>query len=645
MTNQYRDPEQLAATVLESMSDAFLALDGGWRIVYANAMAERVLGKRRTELLGRVLWDAYPELSQDVARGHHERALRSGSVARFEHFCTALDKWMHVHAHPTPDGLAIYFADVTEQKRNEEALRASNQRLAGVLGSIAEGCITFDEQFRFVEINPAARRMIFADRPIQELVGKVIWDVYPQTKGSEFDLQYQRALRDRTAVHFEAKGSIVDKWFEVHACPRNGFLEVYLRDITDRKRAEEELRRSEEECRRVKEEAEAANRAKDHFLAVLSHELRTPLTPVVMTVAALEIDPGLPPNVRADLAMIRRNIGLETRLIDDLLDISRVIDGKMTLMIQPVEVHVLLNSVTDILASDIRTKRLRVEWDLRAADDHVQGDAARLQQVFWNLVKNAIKFTPDGGLITIRTWNEGPRRLFIQVQDSGIGIEPAALPRIFNAFDQGTDHAVTRRYGGLGLGLAISKAIVEMLGGSIRAESDGKQTGARMTIELTCSGGVERLINRIENRGGDDDAKGALRVLLVEDHLDTLSALRKLLESGGFVVTTAMTVEAGFNLAEVHAFDVLVSDIGLPDGTGLDLMRRLRAAGHAFPGIAVTGYGMDRDVKSSLEVGFAAHLTKPVDLSQLAALIRRLTRRPGRGDGQRTSSRDAIDSL
>ena len=392
-------------------------------------------------------------------------------------------------------------------------------------------------------------------------------------------------------------------------------------------------RRAEAEATRSREEAERANKAKDQFLAVLSHELRTPLTPVAMAVAALETEPGLPPRMREDLAMIRRNIALEVRLIDDLLDLSRIVNGKLNLVTQDVEVHVLLTSVVDMVLEDVRSKRLEVKWDLQAKKDRIRGDAARLQQVFWNVIKNAIKFTSRGGTVTIRTWNDASQRLFIEVADTGVGIEPDALAHIFLAFDQG-DGGAGRNLGGLGLGLSISKAIVEMHGGTIGARSEGKDRGAAFTIELPANGvntDVRQSDRRVEAasvRQANASATAAVvRVLLVEDHADTLKILQRLLEMSGYAVTTATTVASAAKLCEAQEFDVVVSDIGLPDATGHDLMRALKARRPELQGIAMTGYGMEQDVQSSLDAGFTTHITKPIDVVALDAVIRRLTHR------------------
>ena len=253
-------------------------------------------------------------------------------------------------------------------------------------------------------------------------------------------------------------------------------------DITDRKQAEEELRVA-------KEEADQANKAKTQFLAVLSHELRTPLNPILLAVSSMLERPTRPEDVRPDLEMIRQNVRLQSRLIDDLLDVMRIVRGKMPLHWEVADVHALINHAIEICRSEVFGKELRLVQELDAAEHHVNADPARLQQVIWNLIKNALKFTASGGTITIRTRDEpsaqgdAERRLAIEVADTGIGIEPDVLPKIFDPFQQG-ESTITRRFGGLGLGLAISKGIVEGHGGTIRAESAGRDRGTTFRVDL-----------------------------------------------------------------------------------------------------------------------------------------------------------------
>jgi signal transduction histidine kinase/CheY-like chemotaxis protein len=386
-----------------------------------------------------------------------------------------------------------------------------------------------------------------------------------------------------------------------------------------------ERRRAEEELRRAKDAAESANRAKDHFLAVLSHELRTPLTPVVAVVSSLEHQP-LPPLVLEDLGMIRRCVELETRLIDDLLDLTRVTRGKLELSPHTISAHAKLENVIRLLRSEADSKNLRIAADLAATRHHVRGDSARLQQVFWNLLRNAIKFTPEGGRITVRSWNPDDARIALAITDPGIGIDPAVLPHVFDPFVQG-ERNVTRQFGGLGLGLAIAKSVIDLHGGQLQADSEGRGRGATFRVLLDTLPAEELNHEDLPAPTAADHPlrQHPVRLLLVEDHPETANVMRRLLTRRGYHVHHADRVATALMLADAEDFDVLVSDIGLPDGSGLDLMRQLRATGHPVAGICLSGFGMPDDVAQSHAAGFAEHLTKPVKLPELEAAIPRLT--------------------
>ncbi len=366
-----------------------------------------------------------------------------------------------------------------------------------------------------------------------------------------------------------------------------------------------------------------ANRAKDNFLAVLSHELRTPLTPVLATAAMLQRDSRLSEDVRESIDVIRRNAELEARLIDDLLDLTRIVRGKVELDRRPVGVDTILRRAVEVCRPEADARRLHLDLDLSCEPLIVDADAARLQQVFWNVLKNAVKFSPPGGSIAIRCRPDAGDAV-VEIRDDGIGIEPDALGRIFNAFEQ-AERRVTRQFGGLGLGLAISKTLVELHGGTISAASAGPGSGATFTIRLPrCPvPGVTPAPHRaalVPDNGNPRSGHG-VRILLVEDHGDTARILQRLLRSAGYEVETAGNVATALALAVPGRFDLLVSDLGLPDGSGLDLMRGLRAHGCALPGIALTGYGQEEDLERTRAAGFRAHLTKPVDLEQLEGAI------------------------
>jgi signal transduction histidine kinase len=400
--------------------------------------------------------------------------------------------------------------------------------------------------------------------------------------------------------------------------PKDGISGLQLartiRYAVERKRAEQVLHQA-------KEAAEAANKAKDRFIASLSHELRTPLTPVLTQVQILERDQRLPADVRDAMAMIRRNIELEARLIDDLLDTTRVATGKMELRPQIVDVHSLVRHSVEICRTEIERKGLRLSLALHAHTPWVCADPDRLQQVFWNLINNAVKFTPAAGSIALSTENGGPGRIAITVADTGVGIDPQVLPRIFEPFEQG-GRSVTRKFGGLGLGLAITRSIVSLHEGVLSVESAGEGSGTRFRVELKTAAPGARAPT--SDRLPHDVAKKRMSILLVEDHENTAKVMSLLLKAFGHDVTHARSVADAMAEATRRMPDLLISDIGLPDGSGLDLMRRLRVVHPHLKGIVISGYGGAEDVQESRKAGFSRHLTKPFNDRALQEAIERV---------------------
>jgi signal transduction histidine kinase/CheY-like chemotaxis protein len=367
--------------------------------------------------------------------------------------------------------------------------------------------------------------------------------------------------------------------------------------------------------------AEAANQAKDHFLAVLSHELRTPLTPALMTLGRLMENPTLPADLRAEIEWVRRNVELESKLLDDLLDLTRLSRGKLELHNEITDLHPLVQHAVDVFcSSQIQRKQIDCKIELAAAEHHVWGDPVRLQQIFWNLLQNAVKFTPEGGRIEARSWNEPSGALTVSLADSGIGIDLEILPRLFDAFEQGVP-SVQRRFGGLGLGLAVCKSLVELHGGTIEAASGGKGRGATFIVTLPTSPAPRHEPAALAPTAEILPAR-SLRILLVEDHEDTRQVMAHFLQTAHHQVQVAQDVASALDLAGQHEIDLVVSDLGLPDGSGLDLMRRLRES-HGLRGVAVSGYGTAEDVAQSLAAGFVEHLTKPVYPAKLKEAITR----------------------
>lgn len=422
-------------------------------------------------------------------------------------------------------------------------------------------------------------------------------------KYQPFEMEYR--LRHHTGEY---------RWLLDRGTPRmtdDGTFEGYIGaaiDIHDQKMAADAIRRANE----------SANKAKDEFLAALSHELRTPLSPVLMLASAMEHSPDLPSQTRADCAMIRKNIELEARLIDDLLDLTRITRGKMMLRFENIDPHPLIEHTLEILRGDLHAKQIHVQATFCTPSPWVCADGVRLQQVFWNILKNAVKFTPQGGSIAIQTYSDG-RQWRADISDTGLGITPEEMPQIFNAFSQGKE-AAEPRFGGVGLGLAISAHLVQEHRGRIWAESMGRGQGSTFHLEvplapMTNSGKVKL--------PPPAPKRHPMRILLVEDHEASRVTLQRLLTHRGHTVSAAACLAEARILADRAQFDIMVSDLGLPDGSGHELMRELSAKYHIC-GIALSGYGMASDLKQSQEAGFHDHLIKPVDVNTLEQAMLRV---------------------
>ena len=560
-------------------------------------------------------------------------------------------------------GVAALISYRSERSREVDSeLEEANGLLNTVLDQAPIGVALFDRELRYIRVNEALARIDGVS--IADHLGKTVSEVLPQL-GSDLVAVLRGVLLTGEPVSREITGETpaspgeLRHWsIYAYALPLRGEIigvGAVCEEVTAKRRAQEELQLA-------MERAEAASEAKDQFLATLSHELRTPLTPVLAIASVLEEEARLPGYVREHLAMIRRNVELEARLIDDLLDLTRISRDQIELRPQPTDVRELLrDALRTCCQQDIDSGRVHVESDFAAASHQVRADAPRLSQVFWNLLNNAVKFTPDGGRVELRTRDEDGQ-LTISVADTGAGIEPAELPHIFDAFvsfDHG-EPAFSTHAGGLGLGLAISRAIVELHGGTIRAESAGRGRGATFTVILPLMTGVPEPAAGVEGAATgdgalpaaaatvsanpaaegagspgagtpDDDAKpaaGGLRILLVEDHPDTAAVMADLLGGFGHQVTVAGGVAAALaavaDLANGDCrppLDLVISDLGLPDGNGHELMRELSVR-YGLKGIALSGYGMEEDRNKSLQAGFSRHLTKPIHPSALREVIR-----------------------
>jgi PAS domain S-box-containing protein len=388
-----------------------------------------------------------------------------------------------------------------------------------------------------------------------------------------------------------------------------GFSKV-TRDVT------EQVRNREIEAAKIA--AEKASKAKDDFLAALSHELRTPLTPTLAAASYLSVNAShFSREFNDEIDTIQRNVQLQARLIDDLLDLTRAVRGKLELHFDRVDAHALVRDALEIARADIISKKLQVSTAYEAKKPDIWADPVRIQQVFWNLINNAVKFTPAGGKIDIRTRNRGPNQFEFEISDNGIGIDPKKIQVLFQPFEQGGAE-ITRQFGGLGLGLAISKHLVDLHDGAIHVQSKGRSCGTTFKVSLS--------VVTPQTKGSATSPRRArkpsraLRILLVEDHDDTRRTLARLLAHFGHQIVVADSRQSAFDLLRARAFDVVLSDIGLPDGSGYDVISQAKRD-HRVAGIALTGYGTDEDIRRGKDAGFDFHLTKPVDFHELRNVL------------------------
>ncbi len=640
---ELRRSAELLTVLIDHSPSGFYIVDADFCISHLNAESktrafqnvEPAIGRRLDEVM-RVIWPE-PLATEIIGIFRHtldtgEPYRSPGLVGRRRDLNTMETYEWQVERITMPDGrhaVVCYYFDTTALREAERQVRESQERFDIVRDGAQVGfwfCdLPFDELIWDNRVKEHFWLAPDARVTIQTFYERIHPEDRERTRAAiaasianrtHYDIEYRTVAEADGREHWIR--AIGRTFYEADGQPIR-FDGVTL-DVTERKRAEVALNAA-------KETAEAASRAKDHFLAQLSHELRTPLTPVLMTATALRDDDALPDAVREQLAMVARNVSLEARLIDDLLDLTRITRGKLDLRAEPCDLHSLLGNVVEIVREEAREKQIDLVLDLKAQRHQLTGDPARLQQVFWNLLRNAVKFTNDGGQIRLRSHNSAPLEgsggeadFCVEVSDNGIGFDPAAAKRLFRPFEQEGDH----HFGGLGLGLAIAHAIVDLHGGSIRAESAGSGRGATFTVELPGAVAVETQRPRVDRESSPPTAgEDSMRLLLIEDHAATCEVLSRLLRKAGHDVTTAGSVAEARAAAGRADFDAVISDLGLPDGTGIELMIHLRDT-HGLGGIALSGYGMDEDLRRSREAGFSVHLVKPVDIDELKRALRRV---------------------
>lgn len=472
-----------------------------------------------------------------------------------------------------------------------------------------------------------------------EAIGCSILLIVPPERRDEEAMILSRLCRGERIDHFETQriskgGELID--VSVTVSPIRDLrgkivgASKVARDIRERRRIEEAQLQLMESERCAREQAQRANLLKDEFLSVLSHELRTPLSAIQAWGHLLAAGRARPEEMRQAGEVIVRNTQVQRRVIDDLLDIGRIVSGRLRVEMEPVDPLQIANAVLDTIRPAALARKIRIVATLEPGAATVRADPARLQQVLWNLLSNSVKFTPEGGLIEL-TIDRSDGQLRFRVTDSGKGIGPDFLPRVFERFAQG-DASRSRQHGGLGLGLAIAKQLMELQGGTISAASPGEGLGATFTVTLPLSG-VTAIREALApaNTGWNADSAGldradlsGIKVLVVDDEVDALESLSRTLTDSGATVFAAESAQAAIGLVQTKSPHVLVSDIGMPEMDGYELLRRVRAldgVSSDLPAIALTAFARPSDRLHSLRAGFIAHLTKPADPLQLLATI------------------------
>jgi two-component system CheB/CheR fusion protein len=613
------------AAIVESSDDAIFSNNLQGAILSWNLGAERLFGYTAAEVIGRPTTMLIP-LGRHDEEAQILPRIRRGE--RVEHFETVrrrkdgslIDVSLTVSPLQNASGHVIGASkiarDIGDRKRGDESAR----RLAAIVECSDDAIISKNLDGIIQSWNRAAERLF--GYTAAEAVGQSVLLLIPEGRHDEEPAILERLRRGERIDHYETvrrrkDGALLDISLSVSPIVDGGGRVVgaskIARDITAQKRVQRELREAHER-------ALAANRAKDNFLATLSHELRTPLNPVLLLASEAAQNASLPASVRADFEAIRKGVELEARLIDDLLDVARITKGKLVLNTADHDLHAILRDAITTVRPDLEAKQQTLACDLAASSLIVRGDATRLQQVLWNVLKNAVKFTPEHGCISVGTRiNHARHCAVVEISDTGIGLAREDLERIFDAFNQvAQPQPAGHRFGGLGLGLTISRLLTELHRGTIRAQSEGRGRGATFVLELPLAPG-----NPPPPAAADKPATVSAaaapepkRILLIEDHEASRTALAHLLRRRKFEVVPAGSAAEARTMAGARPFDLAVVDIGLPDADGVTLIEELVRSRH-MKAIALTGFGMEEDIKRSQAAGALAHLTKPISIQAL----------------------------
>jgi PAS domain S-box-containing protein len=601
---QAKEANRRVTTILQSINECFFVLDHNWRFSYVNEAAERYFRRPKEALLGRVVWEEFPETLGSPLEANYHKAVKERVPVHFEVQSPVSKRWLNIHTYPSDEGLTVIFSDITRRKVAQEAAERSAAFLRIVADSAGVAIAYFDKGCRYRFVN--RRYVELLGSPDQQAIGHTLPEVHSADTYKRMQPLIEQAIAGEPftreiAMPLNAHGErhlIVTFRPDLTESGEVRGAVIAISDITDRVNAERALRE--------------ADRRKDEFLAILAHELRNPLAPILNSVRLLRLEPTQDPQQRHVRDIVDRQVRHMARLVDDLLDVSRITLGRINL-------HRELSTIDAVIANAVEASRPLIDASrheltvrLPPAPVYLQADVTRLAQVFLNLLNNAAKYTPPGGKILIEGWVDG-EDLLVRVKDTGVGIPPEMLSHIFDIFTQ-VDLSLERTQGGLGIGLTLANRLVEMHGGTLQAHSEGLGKGSEFVVRLPVStppAHPERKRARREMPA----RQAKRRVLVVDDNIDAAESLTLLLQSAGHETLMAHDgIEAVEAAAAFHP-DMVLLDIGLPRLNGYEAARRIRAQpeNDSLVLAALTGWGQDEDKRQSLEAGFDLHLTKPVD--------------------------------
>ena len=638
-TEALKESEARYRRLFETAQDAILILDGhSGKVIDANPFLMALLGYSLEELIGKELWEiglfrdideskaAFDRLKKDGFFRYEDLPLETKDGKRAE-----VEFVSNAYKVDGRDIIQCNIRDITDRKSAEKAAQEGAERFRFLAESMPQKIFTtrpngdvdyFNQQWSaFTGLSLGDIRDWKWTRFIHpdDLTATVRQWQHSLDTGEAFELQHRFRRADG-----------VYRWHLSRACPMRdaaGKITMWISSNTDI----DDQKRNEDDLSRLYEKAESLNQSKDEFLATLSHELRTPMTSILGWTALLAMGSLDEKSRMEGIATIHRSAKLQAQLIDDVLDVSRMITGKLRLTIEPVDLESVLREALAAFVPAAEAKELLLRMDFQPGLLFLGGDPARLQQVFWNLLSNAVKFTPAGGRIDVRLFSRNSN-VVVEVQDTGLGIRPEFLPYAFDRFAQ-QDGGTMRHHGGMGIGLSIAKQLVELHGGTISVASEGEGLGTTFTVTIPVQATMpdRRPVSIDARRRAERKASRAevpsiagLRVLIIDDEQDSRRTIAAILEQYGATVTAASSADEGLALATAESFDVLLCDIAMPEQDGYELIRRIRLPADErsqIPAVALTAYGRPAEREIALTEGFDEYLKKPVEPEDLVSLV------------------------